>query len=79
VVSSRKEQYPPLEAVEGADIPTRVLVFRLKWYRGRSLSFATAPLAVELWIYNGRHSSPRTQRWYEKNVHVRTGPFVFGE
>jgi peptide/nickel transport system substrate-binding protein len=72
VVSSRKEQYRVVEAVEAPAADT--LVFRLKWYEGSFLSALASPWN---WIYKADILA-KDPRWYEKNV-MGTGPFTFVE
>ncbi len=72
VVSSRKEQYRAVEAVE-APTPDTV-IFRLKWYEGSFLASLASPWN---WIYKAERLTA-DPRWYEKNV-MGTGPFRFVE
>jgi len=65
VVSSRKEQYRAVEAVE-APTPDTV-VFRLKWYEGSFMASLASPWN---WIYKADLLA-RDPRWYEKNVMAR--------
>jgi peptide/nickel transport system substrate-binding protein len=72
VVSSRKEQYRTVEAVEVPAADT--VVFRLKWHEG---SFVASLASPWNWIYKADILA-KDQRWYETNV-MGTGPFKFGE
>jgi peptide/nickel transport system substrate-binding protein len=72
VVSSRKEQYRTVEAVEAPTADT--VVFRLKWHEG---SFVASLASPWNWIYKADILA-KDQRWYETNV-MGTGPFKFGE
>jgi peptide/nickel transport system substrate-binding protein len=72
VVSSRKEQYRAVEAVE-APAPDTV-IFRLKWYEGSFMASLASPWN---WIYKADLLAA-DPRWYEKNV-MGTGPFRFVE
>ena len=72
VVSSRKEQYRAVEAVEAPNADT--VVFRLKWYEGSFMASLASPWN---WIYKADLLAA-DPRWYEKNV-MGTGPFKFVE
>ena len=72
VVSSRKEQYRTVEAVEAPTADT--VVFRLKWHEGSFMASLASPWN---WIYKADILA-KDQRWYESNV-MGTGPFKFGE
>jgi peptide/nickel transport system substrate-binding protein len=72
VVSSRKEQYRAVEAVEAPTADT--VVFRLKWYEGSFIASLASPWN---WIYKAERLAA-DPRWYEKNV-MGTGPFRFVE
>ena len=72
VVSSRKEQYRTVEAVEAPTADT--VVFRLKWHEGSFMASLASPWN---WIYKADILA-KDQRWYEANV-TGTGPFKFGE
>ena len=72
VVSSRKEQYRPVEAIEAPSADT--VVFRLKWYEASFMATLASPWN---WIYKADILA-KDPHWYEKNI-MGTGPFAFGE
>lgn len=72
IVSSRKEQYRAVEAVDAPNPDT--IVFRLKWYEGSFIAGLASPWN---YIYKAEILA-RDPHWYEKNV-MGTGPFTFVE